>query len=81
MTSEDAAATRGQSELLVSRPAWQALCVQNTKAGQVHLRDLFAADAQRGRHFTLEAAGLYLDYSKNRVDRQTLQLLAALSNE
>ncbi|MEP6970808.1 MAG: glucose-6-phosphate isomerase, partial [Betaproteobacteria bacterium] len=51
------------------------------KTGQVHLRDLFAADGRRGRRYTLEAAGLYLDYSKNRIDERTLTLLAALAGE
>ncbi len=62
-----------------SRPAWQALVAHRTKIDHTHLRDLFAADTQRGQRFTLEAAGLYLDYSKNRIDGQTLHLLAALA--
>ena len=45
------------------------------------LRELFAADDQRGSRYTLEAAGLYLDYSKNRIDDQTLSLLSALATE
>src|SRR5262249_53370714 len=47
----------------------------------VHLRDLFAADPQRGERLALEAVGLYLDYSKNRVDGETLRLLVALAEE
>jgi glucose-6-phosphate isomerase len=46
-----------------------------------HLRDLFAADAQRGERLTLDAAGIYLDYSKNRIDDETLRLLIALAGE
>lgn len=65
--------------LPTSRPAWQALVTHQTKTGHIHMRDLFAADTQRGQRFTLEAAGLYLDYSKNRIDEQTLQLLTALA--
>jgi glucose-6-phosphate isomerase len=81
MTFDDVAAARGMPGSPVSRPAWQALCAHHTKTGDVHLRDLFAADDQRGRRFTLEAAGLYLDYSKNRIDDRTLKLLAALAAE
>ncbi len=65
----------------VSLASWQALSDHHRKTGHVHLRDLFAADAQRGQRYTLEAAGLYLDYSKNRIDDQTLKLLAALAIE
>ena len=64
---------------VTSQPAWQALVAHHSKTGHVHLRNLFAADAQRGNRYTLEAAGLYLDYSKNRIDDQTLKLLAALA--
>ncbi|MEO8153912.1 MAG: glucose-6-phosphate isomerase [Rhizobacter sp.] len=65
----------------VSLSAWQALSDHHKATGKAHLRDLFAADAQRGQRYTLEAAGLYLDYSKNRIDDQTLKLLAALASE
>lgn len=64
-----------------SQPAWQALLAHHAKIGQVHLHDLFAADPQHGQRLTLEAAGLYLDYSKNRINEQTLALLAALATE
>jgi len=47
--------------------------------GEQHLRELFAADPERGTRFTLEAAGLYLDYSKNRIDAETIRLLIALA--
>ncbi|MEO8387948.1 glucose-6-phosphate isomerase [Polaromonas sp.] len=66
---------------VVSLPAWQSLCTQHQKTSQTHLRDLFAVDAQRGKRYTLEAAGLYLDYSKNRIDDGTLKLLVALATE
>ena len=68
-------------ELLTSRPAWRALVAHHAKIDFVQLRALFAADAQRGSRYTLEAADLYLDYSKNRVDDQTLKLLVALAAE
>jgi len=64
-----------------SLAAWQALSAHQMKTGHVHLRDLFAADAQRGQRYVLEAAGLYLDYSKNRIDDQTLKLLVTLAAE
>ena len=47
--------------------------------GGQHLRELFVADPHRGARFTLEAAGLYLDYSKNRIDAETIRLLIALA--
>ncbi|MGA8031411.1 MAG: glucose-6-phosphate isomerase, partial [Casimicrobiaceae bacterium] len=52
---------------LTARPAWRALAAHHAKVGRTHLRELFAADAKRGDRFALEAAGLYLDYSKNRI--------------
>ncbi|MEO8755593.1 MAG: glucose-6-phosphate isomerase [Casimicrobiaceae bacterium] len=64
-----------------NRPAWQALKDHHAQTGGVHLRELFAADPTRGSRYTLEAAGLYLDYSKNRIDGQTLTLLAALARD
>lgn len=64
---------------LTARPTWQALVAHHRKIGPTHLRDLFAADDQRGQRLALEANGLYLDYSKNRIDEQTLRLLAALA--
>ena len=82
MSLDDAVVeARGLPRSLVSLPAWRALGDHHTKTDQVHLRDLFAADAQRGRRYALEAAGLYLDYSKNRIDDRTLQLLTALAAE
>jgi len=66
---------------LRSRPAWRALLDHHATIRDAHMRELFAADAQRGTRFTAEGAGLYLDYSKNRIDAQTLQLLIALAEE
>ena len=66
---------------LASRPAWQALAAHHAKIGATHLRELFTADPGRGERFTLEAAGLYLDYSKNRITDETLQLLSALASD
>ena len=66
---------------LTSRPAWRALVAHHAQIGQAHLRELFAADPGRGERLALEACGLYLDYSKNRVTGETLKLLAALAAE
>lgn len=81
MTARHSASACSRPGSPTSQPAWQALVAHHTKTGHAHLRDLFAADAQRGQHFTLKAAGLYLDYSKNRVDQHTLQLLATLATD
>jgi glucose-6-phosphate isomerase len=51
---------------LVERPAWAALQAHQKRAASMHLRKLFADDPKRGERLTLEAAGIYLDYSKNR---------------
>ncbi|MES2186922.1 MAG: glucose-6-phosphate isomerase [Pseudomonadota bacterium] len=64
---------------LASRPAWKALQAHHTQVGETHLRTLFAHDPTRGERLALEAAGLYLDYSKNRVTDETLALLVALA--
>jgi glucose-6-phosphate isomerase len=70
-----------RSDRLKQRAAWQALEAHHAKIRGVHLRDLFAADPRRGERLALEAAGLYLDYSKNRVSDETLELLVALARE
>ncbi|MDQ2736621.1 MAG: glucose-6-phosphate isomerase, partial [Pseudomonadota bacterium] len=62
-------------------PAWQALVAHHGKVGGAHLRELFASDAKRGERLGLEATGLYLDYSKNRVTDETMKLLVALATE
>src|SRR5712675_300329 len=66
---------------LVKRPAWKALAVHHRSAKALHLRKLFADDPKRGTRLTAEAAGLFLDYSKNRVTDQTLKLLRQLAKE
>jgi len=68
------------STALTARPEWQALLAHYEQQKDVHLRDLFKADAGRAERFSLQAAGLYLDYSKHRVNEQTLSLLLALAN-
>jgi glucose-6-phosphate isomerase len=66
---------------LTQRPAWKALAAHHQKIQKVHLRELFAADPKRGSRLTVEAARLYLDYSKNRITDQTLKLLVQLAKE
>ncbi|MFZ0790655.1 MAG: glucose-6-phosphate isomerase [Chromatiaceae bacterium] len=60
-------------------PQWQALERHWQQMKDAHLRELFAADPERAQAMTLEAAGLHLDYSKNRVTRETLRLLFDLA--
>jgi glucose-6-phosphate isomerase len=62
-------------------PAWRALAAHAGAVRDVHLRDLFRADPGRGDRLVAEAAGLYLDYSKQRVSDETLRLLHALAVE
>jgi len=66
---------------LTRRPAWKALTRHHKKIKGVHLRKLFAADSARGERLTVEAAGLFLDFSKNRITNETLKLLLKLANE
>ncbi len=63
------------------RPAWAALAAHHEAIAGEHLRELFAADPQRGERLTAEGPGLYLDYSKNRVTDETLELLLALAEQ
>ena len=69
------------SSNLRSRPAWKALEAHYATVRDRHLRQLFHDEAQRGRSFTVEAAGLYLDYSKNRVTAETMRLLVELAEQ
>ena len=64
---------------LTTLPQWQALKQHFATIGTKHLRELFAADAQRGKQLTVEDVGLYLDYSKQRIDADTLRLLRELA--
>jgi len=66
---------------LRERKAWQALKSHHTDIGELHLRELFAGDPRRGERLTAEAAGIYLDYSKNRVTDETMRLLVELAEE
>ena len=66
---------------LTARPAWKALQAHHEKVRDLHLRTLFEQDPKRGERLTAEAAGLYLDYSKNRITDESLDLLMQLAEE
>jgi glucose-6-phosphate isomerase len=66
---------------LTERPSWRALTDHHRAIAGTTLRDLFAADPARGERLTVEAVGLYLDYSKHRITDETLRLLLALAEE
>ncbi|HWZ32127.1 MAG TPA: glucose-6-phosphate isomerase [Bryobacteraceae bacterium] len=66
---------------LTERAAWKDLEVHSQRNRKLHLRELFAKDGERGNRLTAEAAGIYLDYSKNRVTDETLKLLFQLAEE
>jgi len=66
---------------LTERPAWKALQDHYQTIKDLHLRQLFAGDPQRGERLTAEAVGVFLDYSKNRVTDETLKLLRQLADE
>src|SRR6476660_1782632 len=66
---------------LTARPAWKALAAHHANVRDLHLRTLFEHDPKRGERLTAEAAGLYLDYSKNRITDETLDLLLQLAED
>jgi len=66
---------------VTASPAWQALTAHQRALSGTHLRTLFADDPGRAQRFSIEAAGLYLDYSKNRITDETLRLLLQLADE
>ena len=66
---------------LTRRTAWKSLATESKLIRKAHLRDLFAADVRRAEHFNVEAADLFLDYSKNRITAGTLKLLMQLAEE
>lgn len=70
-----------ETKSVTQRPAWRALTAHHQKVKDVQLKTLFAQDAKRGERFSAEAVGLYLDYSKNRVTRETVELLLGLAKE
>jgi glucose-6-phosphate isomerase len=69
------------SQRLTESPSWNALRAHYEKVKDIQLRQLFAGDPSRGDRLAAEAAGLYLDYSKNRITDETIRLLIQLANE
>jgi glucose-6-phosphate isomerase len=72
--------TAGDGQV-TGRPAWKALEEHHRNIRAVHLRELFARDPARGERLTVDAAGVYLDYSKNRITDETMPLLVRLAEE
>ncbi|SCY35526.1 glucose-6-phosphate isomerase [Nitrosospira sp. Nl5] len=81
MNSEPAGVAPLKTQSLTELPAWKALEEHYQIIRNLHLRQLFADDPQRGERLTAEAAGIYLDYSKNRITGETLRLLVQLAGE
>ena len=69
------------TEPLVDRSAWKDLEIHFEEVRELHLRQLFADDPERGTRMTAEATGIYLDYSKNRITDKTLKILLQLAGE
>jgi glucose-6-phosphate isomerase len=69
------------TQRLIDAPSWHALQAHHDKIKEVQLRRLFADDSGRGQRLVAEGAGLYLDYSKNRITDETIQLLLQLAKE
>ena len=76
-----AAHPQATSELHIRRPVWKALETHYKRVRDLHLRDLFANDPTRGERMVAQGAGIYLDYSKNRITDHTLKLLTQLAEE
>lgn len=75
--NQNTSTTKASLSLL---PTWQALQAHYHQAKQWHLRQLFSEDPKRAQRFSARACGLYLDYSKNRINKETLQLLLQLAH-
>ncbi|MCK5354696.1 MAG: glucose-6-phosphate isomerase [Methyloprofundus sp.] len=72
---------KSTTQSLTDRPAWKVLQSHYEQIQDIQLRQLFAEDPQRGERLVIDAAGIYLDYSKNRVTDETMRLLIKLANE
>jgi glucose-6-phosphate isomerase len=72
---------KGTNTSMTARPAWKALAAHHEQIRGIHLRKLFADDPKRGEQLMVEAAGIFLDYSKNRITDDTLRLLLQLAGE
>jgi glucose-6-phosphate isomerase len=75
------AGSKVPAQPLTEHPAWKALAAHYQTVRGLHLRQLFAEDPSRGERLSAEAAGLYLDYSKNRITDETMRLLLRLAGE
>ncbi len=80
-TQKTKVAGKKTQKSLTGLKAWKALKAHHKRIGAKHMRDLFAADSKRGKQLTLDAVGLFLDYSKNRVTSETIKLLMELARE
>ena len=72
---------KAKTKSLTQQAIWKSLAGHSRQIKRVHLRKLFADDTRRGERFTTEAAGLFLDYSKNRITEKTVKLLLQLAKE
>src|SRR5262249_16709969 len=72
---------KNTKEPLTRSKSWKALAAHSKQIKTSHLRDLFARDPKRGTRMTLDAIGLFFDYSKNRITDGTLEKLLALARE
>jgi glucose-6-phosphate isomerase len=70
-----------ETKPLTKSPAWSALRAHYEKIKDIHLRELFTTDSERGTRFTAEGADVYLDFSKNRITEETIRLLVQLASE
>lgn len=70
-----------EANLPIHHPAWKSLELHAKSMHETHLRTLFSTDENRGQRFTAQAAGLFLDYSKNRITDETMVLLYQLARE
>src|SRR5208337_3567378 len=80
-TSVTPAANSATVEPLTASKAWKALQSHYEQVRDAQLRELFEADPKRGERLTVEAVGLFLDYSKNRITDETIKLLIELAEE
>src|SRR5262245_64789292 len=73
--------TGAESVPLTDRPAWKALATHHDQIRELHLRQFFQEDPRRGERLAAEGAGIYLDFSKNRISDETIRLLVRLADE
>jgi len=81
MATKKASAKKSALKPLTKRKAWAALKAHHSKIRAIHLRKLFEDDPKRADRFTVEALGIYFDFSKNRITEKTLKLLLDLAKE